>query len=366
MDIQLIDYKKLILDEENPRLPENLARDQASMLNYIAQTTAIDDLMEAIAENNFFPGEPLVVIRKQDKYIVVEGNRRLTAVILLNDPSRCSKRAARLREISEQAKYRPESLPVVIHDNRKDVLPYLGFRHITGVKQWEPLAKARYIKQLFDAVSSDFEPKKRYSEVARIIGSRQDHIKRNLDALAVYEVIKENDFYGIDELNEENIKFSVLSTAIADDRIGNFVGVSKEMKEGDFKPTNPIVDPASLKHTEIKELTEWLYKKDMKGVTRIGESRNLRKLSAVINNQRALSALKSGATLKIAYEQTADLTHDFTELLYHAEADLTEAAGMIATVNYDEDAFLVAKRIIKTIRLIGENLKGKRPNDDDF
>ncbi|EHX55868.1 uknown domain protein [Escherichia coli DEC13C] len=36
----------------------------------------------------------------------------------------------------------------------------------------------------------------------------------------MYEIIKENDFYGIEKLDEETIKFSVLSTALADERLG--------------------------------------------------------------------------------------------------------------------------------------------------
>jgi hypothetical protein len=43
--------------------------------------------------------------------------------------------------------------------------------------------------------------------------------------LAVYRKIESEDFYGIDDLNEQSIKFSILSTALADERIGYFVGV---------------------------------------------------------------------------------------------------------------------------------------------
>ncbi|MEA1303469.1 chromosome partitioning protein ParB, partial [Salmonella enterica] len=87
----------------------------------------------------------------------------------------------------------------------------------------------------------------RYYEVARAIGSRRDHIKRNLDALAVYEIIKKNDFYGIEKLDEETIKFSVLSTALADERLGQFVGVSIE-DDGDTIPSHPIINSKSLKN----------------------------------------------------------------------------------------------------------------------
>jgi hypothetical protein len=46
---------------------------------------------------------------------------------------------------------------------------------------------------------------------------------------------------------------------------------------------------------------------------------------------------------------------------------LTEAAGMVATMDYDEQSIRVSKRILETIRLIGKTLNEKRkPDEDDF
>lgn len=368
--IKNVTLEQLLLDPENPRLPESVARDQQSMLDYIAETTAIEELMEAIAENDFFLGEPVIVVPSKDengKFIVVEGNRRLTAVKLLQDPSNCSSPGERMRSISEAAKHKPKELPVVERGARGEVLPYLGFRHITGVKQWESLAKARYMEQLFLLTDTRNSAGVRYAEVASAIGSRRDHIKRNLDALAVYKVIKDNDFYELDKLNDQSIKFAVLSTAIADERIGYFVGTQRQEDDGDYVSTDPIVNPSSLNKTNISELTKWLYEKDKKGKTRVGESRNLRELSAVIANSGALKAFRAGSPLNIAYQLTSDITADFIELLYQAEGALTEASSMVATVQYEDDAYQAARRILENIKLIGRELKEKnRQEQDEF
>jgi hypothetical protein len=359
-----------MLDHENPRLPESVKRTQESMIDYIAETTSIEELMQAIGENGYFPGEPVIAVpheTKRDKLVVVEGNRRLTALKLLQDPNACSSPGARIREISSEARHTPKTVPVVIRPSRADVLPYLGFRHITGVKQWEPLAKARYIEQLFELTSKDLPPKKRYGEVARAIGSRRDHIKRNLDALAVYKEMKDNDFYDIEGLDEESIKFSVLSTALADDRIGVFVGISIKDEDDGFQPRDPIVDGDALKPAEVFELTHWLFEKDSKGKTKVGESRNLRYLAAVLDNPKAIAAFRNNAPLKIAYQLTVDSTLDFVELLFNAEGALTEAAGMVANVAYTEDGYDAARRILENIKLIGRELKSKnRPEEDEF
>ncbi len=362
--VSIVPLSDLELDPENPRLPASLQRDQQSMLDYIAATTSIEELMEAIAQNDFFPGEPLIVTKSNGRYIVVEGNRRLTALKLLQDPQNCSKPGDRMRQIAANAAYRPDQIPVIDCPTRTEVLPYLGFRHITGVKPWEPLAKARYIKQMFDHTDPNTSIKERYFETARTIGSRRDHIKRSLDALAVYDVIKDADFYGIEGLSEESLKFSVLSTAIADERIGLFIGTEQETQDG-IEPTDPIINPSALKERPISELVHWLYKQDEKGKTKVGESRNLRLLSAVIGNRKALESFRSGSPLKIAYQLTSDSTEDFMGLLYQAEGLLSEASSMVATVEYSEDGFRVARRILEHIRLIGRELKDKNRDEED-
>jgi hypothetical protein len=367
-NISSVALDKLLLDEENPRLPESVGREQQTMLDHIAATTSIEELMQAIGENDYFPGEPLVVVPHRSRpgyFVVVEGNRRLTALKLLQDPANCSDPGSRMREISTQAKYRPENAPVVVRASRQEVLPYLGFRHITGVKQWEPLAKARYIEQLFNLTDASNPANIRYGEVARAIGSRRDHIKRNLDALAVYKTIKDNDFYGIEGLSDESIKFSVLSTALADDRIGSFVGTA--LRDGsDGVAPDPILDASMLKSNEVSELIRWLFEKDSKGKTKVGESRNLRYLAAVVMNEKALTAFRNGSPLKVAYQLTVDSARDFLELLYAAEAGLADAASMVATVDYTDDGYETAKRISENIRLIGRELKSKRLDEDEF
>jgi hypothetical protein len=265
--IEEIEIERLRLDPENPRLPESIARDQLSMLDYIAESTTLDDLMGAIAENDYFPGEPIIVVpdgnNDKKNFIVVEGNRRLAAVMLLHNPDKCTNPSLRMKEIGETAKYKPNKLPVIIRNTREEVIPYLGFRHITGIKEWGALAKARYMKQLFDLTPNNEDPPSRYREVARSIGSgrRTDYIKTSLDALAVYNIIEAKNFYGIKGLNEETIKFSVLSTALANERIGSFVGINKKVGEDEFNSQHPIIDPTIIKPKAIRELTEWLYKK---------------------------------------------------------------------------------------------------------
>lgn len=379
-DIAYIEYQKLHLDTDNPRLPSTVTRTPKSILTWIAKATAIEDLMNAIGTNNFFAGEPLVVYqhpKKSGEYIVIEGNRRLTAVKLLHDPYECDKPSSQMLALSQESKYKPEKIPVVIQDNRDDVLPYLGFRHITGIEEWQPLAKARYLKQLFD-LSIKKEVSERYSDVARTIGSRKDAIKRSLDALAVYNLIEEHGFFEIPELSEETVKFSVLSTALADERIAEFVGSTKKIPvpqsslfdsqtiEFETVSTDPIVNINVLNKSSVEDLTHWLFeKKD--GKTIVGDSRNLGMLGKVIATPRALAALKSNSTLAYAFRLTTGVNDEFINRLYSAQAALEQAAGLVANVDYDSDAMVLTREIFNSIKQIGKSLTDKNLNkEDDF
>ena len=372
MDKKIVEValENLWLDEENPRLPESVSRDQNSMLDYIAESTSIDELMSVIAQNGYFPGEPLIVVPRDTEdggYTVVEGNRRLTALKILQDPSVCSDPSLRMQDIVKLASFKPTQIPVVIQEKREDVLPYLGYRHITGIKQWEPLSKARYIGQLFHNTDAKDEARVRYGEIAQTIGSRRDHIKRNLDALAIYEEIEEHDFYGIENLDEKSIKFSVLSTALADTRIANFVGIAHTDADGNHQQGDPFIDKTSLKKEAVSDLIRWLFEPDEQGKTKVGESRNIRQLSAVVNSPKALKAFRDGASLRTAYYLTEDNKTDFINLLYQAESALIEAAGMVANVPYSEEAMTASRRVRESIASIGLTLKSKqekRPEDD--
>lgn len=355
----------LLLDPENPRLPSSVDRtSERKIIEYIANETDIESLMASIANNDFFPGEPIIIVPAEGilgKFHVVEGNRRLTAVKLLNDPSLLEQSNMFISNIVAKALFKPNELPVVIHETRDEVLPYLGFRHISGVKEWEPLAKARYIKQLFDRTNHADQPTDRYYKVGQQVGSNRGYVKRALDALAAYEVIEKNEFYEIPDLGENSIKYAVLTTAIADEQIGKFLGFS----EGDDnEPTNPILNPNSINKENLKDLVHWLYEKvpgarDKKSKARVPESRSIRELSCVVSNPRALNAFKDGATLQTSYQMTEGVRDEFAELIYNADAIISEAMSLVTSVEFDQDLLNVVRRIYKNSLLVGKALREK-------
>ncbi|HEY0381187.1 MAG TPA: ParB/RepB/Spo0J family partition protein [Candidatus Elarobacter sp.] len=337
----------LHFDPDNPRLPESVRRKDLDILAYLADETALHELMQTIGENGFFVGEPLIGFPKDGRIFIVEGNRRLAALQLLNDPLSIQRRTS-IVEAARDARYKPTSVPVVMIKRRGDAATYLGYRHITGVKQWDSLSKARYLAYLFNEYTdSRKKSQDRYRQVARIIGSRYPYIKRILDAFALYEIAEEKDFYDNPDVNDRNLPFSLLSTAMGYDDIRSYVVKGN---------SDPIVSPSrSISAERAEKLFGWLYRKE-DGKTRLGESRELGKLAVVVKTSSALKAFDRGASLSQAYVLTQGVVADFETQLNAAITHLSAAFGLMPQVRTGSAVSLTVKRQIKQVMQYAQDL----------
>jgi len=156
-----IPVSKLHFDPNNPRLPSSVdGKDENNVLEWMLKEATLIELMGSIGETGYSMGEPLLVVPKQDDnthYYVVEGNRRLAAVKLLSNPETAPIRKVQVKEAAESTKHKPLELPAIVYPQRADITYYLGYRHITGVKPWDPLAKAKYAADLFEQIANEIQ-----------------------------------------------------------------------------------------------------------------------------------------------------------------------------------------------------------------
>ena len=353
-DFKEIDVSELELDRENPRLPSGLkGADEDEILKYLIRKTNIAELVTSIGENDFFPGEAIVVTSDgapDGKYTVLEGNRRLTALKLLAEPSIAKGVSAGVAEVATNAKNRPTKVPAYEVDSRGDALQYLGFRHVSGVQRWDPLAKARYLKMLYQ--HSEGSPDSRYLQVASEIGSRRDTVRKNLDALAAYEVVESHDFFDIQSLDEDKFQFGTFYTALGITGIAAFTGA----RDDSDQPTHPIENPQSLKVDAIKEIVEWMFVKNEDGKTRLGESRNIPKLAAVVSVPRALERFRDGATLDDAHLDTPDIQNEFIREIRTALHHIKSANSKLNSVDGKD---LDVQQVISEIKFETDRLADK-------
>lgn len=293
LNIKEIELDKLAFDPDNPRLPSTFVwsqNDESPIVSWLVHNANLVELLESIASQGFFNGEPILGYKDGDKYVVVEGNRRLGAVKLFNHPDLSDYKKRKIEEVIKDAIVQPPTkIPFIEYEKREEILDYLGYRHITGIKSWGALAKAKYLSQMREKLLSekpnlinDIQSQLKF--LAKEIGTNGNYVGRLLTGLTLYKIIEENDFYGLSEVDEESLNFSLLTTALSYKNIASFLGLndSKDLDAGDLNVKN------------LQRLVSWVYKKNEADVTRLEDSRNLSMLAKVVSNDKALTKFSSG------------------------------------------------------------------------
>lgn len=297
----------LKLDPQNPRLGRDKRRaelDQDALLVEMA-TWTLEELIDSFAQSGgFWTQDALIAVeekmggRPTGFYVVVEGNRRLASIKLLqaalkgtiNTPRWLSERLETFRLPLDDELF--TKLPVLVAEKRDDVLAYLGFRHVTGIKQWRPAEKAEFITSLVD------DQKMTYKEVARQIGSRSDTVRQNYTAFKMLLQMEEMENFDWSEVEE---RFSLLFLSIRSEGTRDFLGV--ELKGDAPKSDKPIPEEKS---ENAESFVMWLFgTKDKRPI--VGDSRNVDRFGEILGEPRAVDYLRGSAKpdFETAYSLTA-------------------------------------------------------------
>lgn len=368
-----LDHKKLFHDTYNPRLPTSLHDSSQEMVyKYMLLEADVLSLIEAIGKNGFFPGEPIIVVQEGDQFKVVEGNRRLSAVKLIDNPILAPVLIDRVKEavksISDEIKNSLSEIPCLIADSSDDIEKvdkFLGFRHITGTKNWKSLERARYLNKMYDRVKSenlDHTDIELHKEVAKLIGSKSDYVKRILVGFEIYKKIEDKKFFKINngDLNDQNFHFVNLADSLNRKNIFEYLGV-------DFKKENPI-EELNLENLEL--WTRWIFEKTSGTNTRIkGSSSDLGKLDKVLACQSSKDEfILREKTLDEALIFAQDNDILFDSLIKKAISSLENAEKPLHSIkefNFElENNLSTILSICKNLNRI--NNSKKQEEDDEF
>ncbi len=290
--IQYIPLSDIQLDPKNPRLPQSLhdATEEA-IITWMLKDASLIDLIASIIENGFFAGEPIIVEDKKegrDKYTVIEGNRRVAASKIISDPSLGTFYESTLAYLFSSERIeetKPEELPAFICNDRREVSEYLGFRHVTGVKPWSVLAKARFLYPMY--IEMDRDEHETYRTLAKRIGSKASYVKRLMYGFEAFKEIEANDYYNIEhieaKIKDDKFEISFLTDALYKPEIAKWLNFDKQLP-------NPI---KGIDKERLMMLTFWLFenksKKGPKGGARV-KPNELQDLGVVLSNRTATVA----------------------------------------------------------------------------
>lgn len=347
----------LTFDPENPRFPPEVAAGPVDQLmEKFIRDERLAELIGSIGDQGYFEGEPLLVVESGDgRFVVIEGNRRLAALKLLSGQVPVPDGRPSIDEACRNAPNKPTSVPCLIFPARDDILRYLGFRHITGIKAWGSLQKARYLKQIRDKFFSRVPPAQLLKNLAREIGSRSDYVGQMLASLNIYEMAERENFYKVDGLSPDSIEFSVLATALSYTNLIEYIGLDHR--------TDMV--GANVVEQHLKNLLSWMFvaKADQKPI--LGDSRNLRKLAEIVKSPQAHDSLLNNGNLEAAYQLSKGPSSALTLMLKDIERKLAQAWEWLPLVSSpeggdEERAEAIRKRALE----IREAIKAKRAADE--
>lgn len=355
-----IPLAQLQLDSDNPRLPKSLhGQSEAEILEYMLLDASLIELMLAIGKNDFFPGEQLLVVKKEDdNYKVVEGNRRLSALKILSNPEIANVQKSKIQQVLEETEYRPTEIPCLIFKEEEEIHKYLGYRHITGIKEWKLLEKARYLYDLWKSLYKDLPLNVVAKELAKSIGSRKDYVKRILVGYEVYKLIEDEKFYRIPGLDDTTFYFNYIADSLNKSNIAEFLGIDIRNDTEDYV--------AQLNVKNLKEWTHWLFEKNSENRTRlIGDSESLTALNRVLGNKTARIAFEKGLNLDAADDLTGENDSQFVNFINVALQSLENADRIVTkvTTNY-ADVEIQLKEIRSLAIKLGRTLQDKEDDED--
>jgi hypothetical protein len=331
---------EIMLDPENPRLVFSETPSQLDLAKRLYEDEALDELMPSLRDNGFFEEEPIVVIPNDgryagEKWICVEGNRRLATVkLLLSAKLRSSVGAEDWVALSGSSAARLQVLPTVVYSNRQKILPFLGFRHITGAKKWEPFQKARFIARLVNDGHG-------IAEIQDIIGDTTQTVKRLYQDYVVYRQMEEEVPF---VARQARRKFSLLEVTLNQRPIKSYLGMPNRLPSQAV--TGPLVSDERV--DELKQVMGWVFGDGSQDPV-LSDSRDIPTLAKVLADDDARAFLVATRDLDAAYEYAGGERDYLLGRLGKAERLVAEATGLSAQYADDEDIQVLVGRLKKAV-----------------
>ena len=156
MDIskKKIHITQLLLDTENPR--HDVLQNQTEIIKELLKNQKIENLAKDIAKHGSLnPLDMVGVLESENQeYIVIEGNRRVCACMLLNNPTLCPDKntKSRISKIKKTGSA-PVELECAVFEDREAADHWIKLRHEgqqdgVGTKEWNTQQQTRYAMKM--------------------------------------------------------------------------------------------------------------------------------------------------------------------------------------------------------------------------
>lgn len=277
---------ELYLDPTNLRLGRNnTGRDvqQDDILEFMRNWTLDELAVSFLDSGGFWTHEALLVVKEtlygEKRLVVVEGNRRLAALKYLKkayDGEKAPQKIAQIAKTKSQPAMLFTRIPYIQVTSRKEIEAFLGFRHVTGIKEWKPAEKAEFIAMLID------ERGMSYDNVRRKIGSKTPAVRQNYISYRLLLQIEKNADVPREQFEE---RFSVMYLSLRTRGVQRFLEIDIQ---ADPKTAKKPVPNRKLK--ELANFALWLFG-DSEKLPLFSDSRQVDNFGRILENEKAIRYL---------------------------------------------------------------------------
>ena len=320
----------LRLDLENPRLQTGNDFDistEAELIEVLANIAALDELVLSICTNTYLNLEPLIVCGQDGgPYTVLEGNRRVAAIRLINDPAFAAKLGIKVpAPLDNKVLESIEQVLVYRVTGHSDAREFIGFKHINGPQRWDAYAKAKYVTEWYKKAGR----KVTIDEIAAKMGDNNNTLRAYIYAILILEQAEEAGVWSLADRPPARGRFgfSHLYTALLRTEYQKFIGLS----EG-WSPVPPLKPIKKQYLQNLGEVLTYIYGSKSDNRTSLIQSQNpdLKNLGLAIENPRSRIALQNRASLEVALDEIKEPASAFHDALVMARLRMDRALGLMS------------------------------------
>lgn len=352
--IEYANLSEIFLDSMNPRLG-SAAQDHKLTQEEIYERLrdwSLDELATSFLESGFWEHEAVLCVldesNRRRRLVVIEGNRRIAALMRLKKTYEGEERSPkwlRLIDGGDEPAGLFDKIPYIRISERSEVDSFLGFRHVTGIKEWRPPEKAAFIASLINERGIS------YRNVMRRIGSKTPVVERNYIAYCIFTQMRE-----IEDLDASKVedRFSVLFLSLRSARVRRFLGI--ENKFG-IEPAD-VPPPVDEEHVDqLREYSLWLFGAGEK-LPIVEDSRQVDKFARVLASENGLNYLRAvpRPNLETAFIIAGGGQEEVFDLVKTATFSLQDALSSIHLYKTDEKLIAMVRRLIANADQIKKTL----------
>ena len=340
-EFMLVPLEQLLLDPSNPRLKSNGETvTQIELAKQIALHFDALSLARLIAHNGFYKtGALLVYPTRGSKYIVAEGNRRLTALLGLsyedyrtsyNNPSDWNKLAVLAGPKLSK------TVPVYVFSTASELRPIIAGEHLNRKLPWEPYQKSREIVNLIDLEGYTFE------DISEFSGLSKSSLKASYRDFKITKVLTKQ---GFDE-NQLTADFS---------RVGEITKI-RSLREFGGIPDDGEIDAGRIqidseKTEELMELFSWVFGEE----NLTPDTRQIRDLGKIVTDEESLAHLRNTLDLEEAMEIYKTSSEDNLESIVKImNRSLDQLERLSSKIAFNISELPVKNAVDRARRIVGE------------